>query len=77
MAIRRCSGCSKFLPKPSGKRGRPSLKCDKCKPVKVITIRECRDCAVPLPAPEGRGRPPVKCDECRTKKAKEKVLISV
>lgn len=72
MAARRCACCSKFLPAIKG-RGRPALKCVKCRAPKVITLRNCRDCEVELPAPEGRGRPPVKCDGCRTKK----VLVSV
>lgn len=67
MAVRRCSSCSKFLPAVKG-RGRPALKCAKCRPANVIVLRSCRDCSVELPAPEGRGRPPVKCVECRTVK---------
>lgn len=68
MAVRRCASCSKFLPAIKG-RGRPSLRCDKCRPAKVVVLsRTCRDCSVELPAPEGRGRPPVKCVECRTGK---------
>lgn len=68
MSVRRCASCSKFLPAIKG-RGRPALKCAKCRPVKVVVLsRSCRDCSTELPAPEGRGRPPVKCVDCRTGK---------
>lgn len=66
MAARRCASCARFLSAPSG-RGRPSLRCDRCKPEKVISLpRNCRGCEVLLPAPQGRGRPPVRCQDCRT-----------
>lgn len=68
MAIRRCASCSRFLPAIAG-RGRPSLRCDRCKPAKVINIRSCRSCDVVLPAPVGRGRPPVNCVACRIETA--------
>ncbi len=68
MAVRRCTSCSRFLPAPSGKRGRPSQRCAKCKPANVIVLRSCRDCAAELPAPEGRGRPAVRCSDCRSSK---------
>ena len=66
MAARRCAGCSHFMAKPKG-RGRPALRCAKCRPERVIILRSCRDCEVELPAPEGRGRPAVRCLECRSK----------